>query len=147
MSEAANASPGRTGSVSVRVRYPETDRMGVAYHAHYLVWFELGRTELMRELGYAYGELEDNEQIFFPVVEAGARYRSPARYDQVLDLTTRLSSVGGSRVRFEYRLVRRGEGSLVATGFTEHATVDADGKPRRLPRELRLRLQSAERAE
>jgi acyl-CoA thioester hydrolase len=127
------------GRVTTRVRYPETDRMGVAHHTHYLVWFELGRTELMRDLGCAYGELEDGEGLFFPVVEARAAYRAPARYDEVVTVTTRLRSVGGVRVRFEYT-VERADGTTLATGHTEHASVDARGRPVRIPEGLKRRL-------
>lgn len=127
---------------TLRVRYPEADRMGVAYHAHYLVWYELGRTELMRELGVAYGELEDRERLFFPVVAAGVNYLAPARYDEVLEVRTRLVAVGASRVRFEYELVRRHDGRRLSTGFTEHAAVGGDGRPVRLPGPVRERLRA-----
>jgi acyl-CoA thioester hydrolase len=116
--------------------------MGVAYHGHYLAWYEMGRTELMRELGCAYGELERNEGIFFPVVEAGSRYLVPARYDDVLQVRTRLVRIGGARVRFEYELVRSDDDRLLATGFTEHASVGAARRPVRLPVTLREKLQS-----
>lgn len=129
----------RTSVTTTRVRYPETDRMGVAHHTHHLVWFELGRTELMREAGTAYGELEDGEGVFFPVVEVGAAFVSPARYDETLTITTRLVSVKGVRVRFEYH-VARGTGETVSTGFTVHAAVGRDGRPIRLPEALRRRL-------
>ena len=112
--------------------------MGVAYHAHYLVWFELGRTELMRELGQPYAVLEERDGIAFPVIEAGVRYHAAARYDEELTLRTRLTSIGGVRVRFEYRLER--EGTALATGFTEHAAVGRNGQPCRLPEPLRRRL-------
>jgi acyl-CoA thioester hydrolase len=135
----ASAGSART---SLRVRYPEADRMGVAYHAHYLVWFELGRTELMREAGCAYGELEEREGIFFPVLELGARYLASARYDDRLVVVTTLSSVSGARVRFDYRLVREPDERLLATGFTEHAAVGADGRPMRMPAALRARLEA-----
>ncbi len=125
---------------AVRVRYPETDRMNVVYHAHYLVWFELGRTELMRGLGCDYASLEDGDGIYFPLREVGARYHAPARYDQVLDVHTSLVSVGAARVRFDYRVTRRDDETLLATGFTEHAAVDGSGKPRRLPDRIRRRL-------
>lgn len=124
----------------VRVRYPETDRMGVAYHGHYFAWFEIGRTEMMRSVGTTYLELEDREGILFPVVAAGARYRASARYDDQLNVRTCLVSVGGARLRFEYTLERERDGKLLATGFTEHATVGRDGRPRRLPLALRERL-------
>jgi acyl-CoA thioester hydrolase len=125
---------------AVRVRYPEADRMGVAYHAHYLVWCELGRTEWMRARGCPYGELEERDGVFFPVVEAGVRYRAPARYDDELEVRTTLALLGGARVRFEYTVVRSRDGRLLATGFTEHAAVDRAGRPRRLSAELRARL-------
>jgi len=131
---------GETRTV-VRVRYPETDRMGVVYHANYLVWFELGRTELMRERGCSYAELEDRRKIFFPVVKAGATYRRPVHYDDELEVLTRLTAVGGARVKFAYRVVPRGGDETVAQGFTEHAAVGQHGKPVRLPGDLRARLQ------
>lgn len=127
---------------TVRVRYPETDRMNVAYHGHYLAWFEMGRTELMREAGCAYKELEDREGLFFPVISLGSRYLRPARYDDVLEVHTRLAQAGGARVRFEYELHRQADGALLATGFTEHAAVGPDGKAVRLPRPLLARLQA-----
>jgi acyl-CoA thioester hydrolase len=122
------------------VRYPETDRMRVAYHAHYLVWFEIGRTELMRELGCDYGTLEEGEGIFFPLRECGVHFHASARYDEVLDLRTTLTSTGGASMRFEYRLLHASDGRLLATGFTEHAAVNEEGRPRRIPAELRRRL-------
>ena len=129
----------RTSVTTTRVRYPETDRMGVAHHTHHLDGFELGRTELMREAGSAYVELEDGDGVFFPVVEAGAAYVSPARYDERLRITTRLVSVKGVRVRFEYHVARE-TGETVSTGFTVHAAVGRDGRPIRLPDALRSRL-------
>ena len=124
---------------TTRVRYPETDRMGIAHHTHFFTWFELGRTELMREAGCAYGELEDRDHVFFPVIEAGASFKSPARYDEVLAIETRLVRAEGVRVRFEYA-VRREGGELLATGFTEHASCGEGGKPIRIPETLKTRL-------
>lgn len=126
---------------TTRVRYPETDRMGIAHHTHFFTWFELGRTELMREAGCAYGELEDKERVFFPVIEAGAVFKSPARYDEVLTIDTRLVRAEGARVRFEYA-IRRSDGALVATGFTEHASCGEGGKPIRIPETLAARLRT-----
>ena len=139
MSEDALAS----GTTTTRVRYPETDRMGVAHHSHFFVWFELGRTELMRATGCSYRDLEDREGIFFPVVEAQARYRAPARYDDVLDITTRMVLANGARVRFEYTISRSEDGAPIATGFTEHASISRAGKPIRLPESVRARLTGA----
>ena len=124
----------------IRVRYPETDRMGVVHHSHYLVWFEIGRTELLRDLGMPYAALEA-EKVFMPVIEIGARYRAPVRYDEEVEVATRLEEVTGVRVRFGYRLLRLAGEEPVATGFSLHAAVGADGAPRRLPRELRERLE------
>lgn len=125
---------------TTRVRYPETDRMGVAHHTHYLAWFEIGRTELMRERDCPYGELEENDGVFFPVVRLEAVYRSSARYDEVVAVTTRLVSVRGVSVRFEYTITRDEDGTILATGMTEHAAVDGQGKPRRLPAKIKQRL-------
>jgi len=121
----------------VRVRYCEVDRMGVAYHAHYLVWFETGRTELLRSLGGTYRALEE-EGTLLMIVETGVRHHRPADYDDLLVVETRLASVRGVRLRFEYA-IRRGE-ELLATGFTVLASTDAQGRPRRLPAAFRARL-------
>jgi acyl-CoA thioester hydrolase len=119
--------------------------MGVAYHGHYFVWFEMARTELMREAGCAYREVEDRQGILFPVIRAGARYRVSARYDDRLVVSAVLTEVGGARVCFEYELHDADSGTCMATGFTEHASVGRDGRPRRLPVELRRRLQGMQR--
>jgi len=121
---------------SVRVRYPEVDRMGVAHHTHYFVWFELGRTELLRELGCTYGEMEA-QGVFMPVVEASCRYRSPVRYDEVLEIETELEEISASRVAFRYRLRRQGTDRPLADGGTVHATVNREGEVIRLPVEYR----------
>jgi len=134
--------------------------MGVAYHAHYLVWFELGRTELMREAGCPYGELEEREGIRFPVIEAGARYLSPARYDDLLTVRTRITRYTRARIRFDYRLTCPSPGEsaaaarktlsardhrTLATGFTVHAAVGRDGRAMRMPKGLMRKLESWER--
>jgi len=141
MSPRAEVAPAvAVATTTTRVRYPETDRMGVAHHTHYLVWFELGRTELMRELGCAYGELEERDGVFFPVVRVAVEFRAPARYDEEIRIDTRLTSVGGVRVRFDYELHRVSDGTRLAVGHSEHASIDAGGRPRRLPGWLRARL-------
>ena len=114
--------------------------MGVAYHAYYLVWFELGRTELMREAATSYRELEDDQGLFFPVIEAQARYLASARYDEELEIETRIARMSGARVTFEYRVTRVTDGELLATGSTIHAAVGPAGRPVRFPRGLRERL-------
>jgi acyl-CoA thioester hydrolase len=114
--------------------------MQVAYHAHYLAWFEIGRTELLRELGCTYASLEDLDGIRLPLREVGVKYHAPARYDDLLEIHTVLRSMGGASLRFEYRVLDRALGRLLATGFTEHVAVGENGRPRRLPEELRRRL-------
>ena len=116
----------------LRVRYPEVDRMGVVHHTHFFVWFEMGRTELLRNLGCTYGDME-NEGIFMPVVEASCRYRSPARYDETLEVETTLGEISASRISFHYRLRRTGADKVLAEGRTVHATVNRSGVVVRLP--------------
>lgn len=123
-----------------RVRYPEIDRMGIAHHSHYFVWFELGRTEWMRRRGMTYRQLEEEQGVFFPLIEARARFRAPALYDEELQVITRLESISRLEVRFEYRIVRPEGGRLLAEGITGHVAADDRGRPRRLPVELYERL-------
>lgn len=127
-------------SSMVRVRYAETDQMGIAYHGNYLAWFEVGRTDLLREYGMTYRQLE-GQDVRLPVIETRVVYRRPALYDDVLQIRTQLVEVSGARLTFEYEVVRDGETEALAQGMTAHAAVDANGRPRRLPEELRRRLQ------
>lgn len=110
--------------------------MGVAYHANHFVWFEIGRTELMRSRGVEYRRLEE-EGIFLPVIEATCAYRAPVRYDDELRVHTRIEGATGARIAFTYRIESGPGGLLVATGCTRHAAVDGRGRPRRLPARLR----------
>ena len=107
--------------------------MGVVYHANYLVWFEVGRVELMRSLGFDYRQLEAEEGCLIAVVEATARYKSPARYDDELAIRTRLVEARPSLVRFGYEVVRVADGMLLCTGATTHVVVGRDMQRRRLP--------------
>src|SRR4030095_3130324 len=109
----------RKSVTSVRVRYPEVDRMGVVHHTHFFVWFELGRTELLRELGCTYDEME-GRGILMPVVEGACRYRASARYDEVLEIETALEEVAASRVAFRYILHRHAPHRPSAVGRTTH---------------------------
>ena len=110
--------------------------MGVVYYANYLVWFEVGRTEWLRESGWTYREMEV-DGVSLPVIEAHAEYRRPARYDDDLRVTTRLRVLTPVRVRFDYEVWRDGEDSPLATGHTVHAALDANGRPCRLPARVR----------
>src|SRR6202035_4476481 len=100
----------------LRVRYAETDQMGVVYHANYFVWFEVGRVELLRQLGFSYRDMEQNDQCFIAVVDARCRYKAPARYDDEIVVRTRLKNVRESLVHFGYELLRAGDGLLLAEG-------------------------------
>jgi acyl-CoA thioester hydrolase len=115
-------------TTQVRVRYAETDQMGIVYYANYLVWFEIGRVELLRSMGLAYSQLETDHQCILPVVEATCRYRSPARYDDEILIETRPSMLRGSVIKFAYRLLRKGpegaEPTLLAEGETVHVVCD-----------------------
>ncbi|MFN2975211.1 acyl-CoA thioesterase [Terriglobus aquaticus] len=118
---------------TVRVRYAETDQMGVVYHANYLVWFEVGRVEFMRSLGLEYRRLEEDFGCLISVVEAQVRYKLPARYDDELTIRTGIQAVRGSILRMRYEVVRVGDGVLLATGETTHMVVGRDMKRRSLP--------------
>ncbi len=125
----------------IRVRYAETDRMNVAHHASHVVWFEVGRSGLMRAAGVPYGMLEDDHGLLFPVVEVGAVYHRPASYDEELEVRTTCAIVSPVRVRFDYEIVRPGTDEVLATGFTVHACVGREsGRPVRTPAWLRERL-------
>ena len=117
----------------VRVRYAETDQMGVVYHANYLIWFEVGRTDLLRAAGWSYRAMEA-EGFSLPVIEAHCEYRQPARYDDELDIATRGACLTPVRLHFTYTVTRAGDDTPLATGHTVHASLGADGRPRRLPR-------------
>lgn len=128
-----------THSSHVRVRYAETDQMGVAYYANYFVWFEVGRCELLRSLGRTYRDLE-GEGVLLPVIEATCRFRDSAKYDDDLEIATTGALVSPVRVQFRYDVSLRADGTSLATGYTTHAAVDAAGKPRRLPKEIQAVL-------
>jgi acyl-CoA thioester hydrolase len=117
-------------TTQVRVRYAETDQMGIVYYANYLVWFEIGRVELLRSLGLTYSKLETNHSLILPVVDAHCRYRSPARYDDEILIETRPTLLRGSVLKFEYRILRKSspaaeEPELLAEGQTVHVVCDA----------------------
>ena len=124
---------------TVRVRYAETDQMGVAWHGHYLAWFEVGRTDLLRRQGVTYRELEA-DGLRLPVIGTRMTFLRPALYDDLLEIRTAVAEVRGARVRFDYEVHREGTSGPLATGATEHAAVDAGGRPRRLPEALRRLL-------
>jgi len=114
-----------------RVRYAETDQMGMAYYANYLIWMEVGRSDLCRQCGFSYRDLEREEQAFLTVAEATCRYLSPARYDDEVVVETELSRAKSRVVEFTY-LIKRGD-TLLAEGKTIHVVIGPDGRPRSMP--------------
>jgi acyl-CoA thioester hydrolase len=117
----------------LRVRYAETDQMGVVYHSNHLIWFEVGRVELMREMGFSYRDMEREDGRFIAVAEVTCRYRAPAFYDDEIVIRTRLKTVRESVVVFSYELVRAESRSLVAEGETTHIVTDSKMKVAALP--------------
>lgn len=128
-----------TGATSVRVRYADTDAMGVAYHANYFVWFEVGRCELLRQQGWSYREMEE-AGVQLPVIEAVSRFLSPARYDDEIGIWTTATLLSQVRIAFDYEVVRGADGVVLARGRTVHAAVDRRGRPCRLPDRARMLL-------
>jgi len=117
----------------VRVRYAETDQMGVVYHANYLVWFEVGRVEFIRQLGMDYKEMEQEHDALIAVAEATARYKAPARYDDELIVRTSLVGMRGPIVRFRYLVMREADETVLCEGETVHFVVGRDMKRRDMP--------------
>jgi acyl-CoA thioester hydrolase len=115
-----------------RVRYAETDQMGVVYYANYLIWMELGRVEYCRQAGIRYRDMEAEDGILLAVAEAHCRYLQPARYDDEIIVETSVSKAHARMIVFEYA-IRRGDGQLLATGQTKHIFCGRDFQPRRLP--------------
>ena len=126
------AQPLPSSTSVVRVRYAETDKMGVVYYANYLVWFEVARTEWLREGGWTYREMEANG-ISLPVIEAHCEYRQPARYDDEIEIRTMASVLTPVRIRFDYEAWKTADNCLSAAGHTIHAALGPDGRPRKLP--------------
>ncbi len=124
----------------VRVRYAETDQMGVVYYANYLVWMEVGRVELVRALGFPYKDLEESEGLYLSVVEANCRYLYPARYDQEVVVETRIVKAGSRMIEFGYRISSIEPERLLAEGFTRHIWLNRDWKPTSLPARYRTGL-------
>ena len=116
---------------SFRVRYAETDQMGMVYYANYFVWMEIGRTDFCRECGFSYADLEREEQAFLPVAEADCRYRAPGRYDDEITVETGIERLNRRLVEFSYKI--KTGGTLLAEGRTLHIIMGPDGKPRSMP--------------
>ncbi|MGA3128446.1 MAG: thioesterase family protein [Candidatus Korobacteraceae bacterium] len=127
---------------TLRVRYAETDQMGVVYHSNYIIWLEVGRVELLRQLGFSYQEMEA-EGLHLPVVEVKCRYKHPARYDDEVTIRTHLAQMRASLLRFHYEVVRKADGRLLAEGESVHVVVGHDLKRTHLTGKYRDALHAA----
>jgi len=129
---------------TLRVRYAETDQMGVVYYANYFVWCEIGRVEFFRQLGYDYKQMEIDDDCHLPVVEATCRYRAPARYDDEVAIETSVIAMRSSVIKFGYRILRlQAEGELLlAEAETAHVTVDKNMQKRKLPEKYVLAIKA-----
>ena len=121
----------------IRVRYSETDKMGIVYYANYFVYFEIGRVEYMRERGVDYRRMELEDDTFIVVGEAKCRYQSPARYDDPLRIRTRVISARSRKIHFGYEVLHDVTGDLLATGETVHFVCNGKGRPKQLPEKYR----------
>ena len=117
----------------MRVRYAETDQMGVVYHSNFFVWFEIGRVDLLRQLGFTYREMESQDGCYIAVVDARCRYKAPARYDDEILVRTHLRNARESLIHFGYEVLRESDGTVLAEGETAHIVTDAEMKKRELP--------------
>jgi acyl-CoA thioester hydrolase len=135
--------PEAINETRLRVRYAETDQMGVVYHSNHFIWFEVGLVELLRQLGFSYRDMETNDNRFIAVAEAKCRYRAPARYDEEVVVRTQLLNVRESVVHFGYELRRAQDGSLLAEGETTHIVTDASMKIAALPEKYLKAFRSA----
>lgn len=122
---------------TIRVRYAETDQMGVVYHGNYFTWFEVGRVELCRQRGFEYKAMEKEDDSFIVVAEAYCRYKRPAKFDELLTIRTRVVAAQRRMIRFGYEVVHQGSNEVIATGETNHVICDRLGRPRSLPEKYR----------
>ncbi len=131
----------------VRVRYAETDQMGVVYHSNFLIWFEIGRVELLRALGFTYRDMEKQDDSHIVVAEVKCSYKKPARYDDVLRIRTRILEARKRTIRFGYEVYRDGSHELLATGETLHVICDKNGRPKSLAEKYLKLFSAAQSAE
>lgn len=122
---------------TVRVRYSETDQMGIVYHGNYFVWFEVGRVEFIRALGIEYKRMETEDDCHIVVADAHCRYHQSARYDEVLRIRTRIKESRNRMIKFFYEVFRDSDGALLATGTTMHVICGSNGRPKLLPGKYR----------
>jgi acyl-CoA thioester hydrolase len=123
----------KVSETRIRVRYAETDQMGVVYHSNYFIWFEVGRVELMRQLGFTYKEMEREDGCYIAVVDARCRYKAPARYDDEIIIRTHLKNVRESLIHFGYEALRASDNVLLAEGETTHIVINSEMMRRPIP--------------
>ncbi|MBK9153812.1 MAG: acyl-CoA thioesterase [Chloracidobacterium sp.] len=128
----------------IRVRYAETDKMGIVHHSNYLIWFEAGRSDLCRARGFSYKEMEENDNALMVVAETYCRYKSPAFYEDILMIRTRVAEIRSRSIRFVYEIFRPSDGTLLAEGETLHLVTDQNKKVRQIPETYRERLAAEE---
>lgn len=128
----------------IRVRYAETDQMGIVHHSNYLIWFEAGRSDLCRARGFSYKEMEENDNALMVVAESYCRYKSPAYYEDILSVRTRVAEIRSRSIRFIYEVFRPADGMLLAEGETLHLVTDQSKKVRQIPDIYRERLMEEE---
>lgn len=127
----------------IRVRYAETDKMGIVHHANYLVWFEIGRSEFCRARGFSYLEMEEKEDALLVVAEVYCRYKSPAFYEDLLTVRTSVADVRSRSLRFIYEIYRAANETLLAEGETLHVVTDKNKKVRSMPESYKEKLLAA----
>ena len=127
----------------IRVRYAETDQMGVAHHSNYLVWYELGRSDFCRARGFSYKEMEEKDNALMVVAESYCRYKSPAFYEDVLIVRTKVEELRSRSLRFVYEIYRPSDQTLLAEGETLHLVTDENKKVRTLPEIYKEKLLNA----
>jgi acyl-CoA thioester hydrolase len=143
MSRPAARHSAAVSETRLRVRYAETDQMGFVYYANHFVWFEVGRVELLRQLGFSYREMERQDHCHLAVVEACCRYRAAAVYDEEIIVRTSIKNLRKSVIHFAYQLLRAGNRELIAEGETKHFAIDAEKKITTFPEKYRQALLQA----
>ena len=126
----------------IRVRYAETDKMGIVHHSNYLIWFEAGRSDLCRARGFSYKEMEERDDALMVVAESYVRYKSPAYYEDLLSVRTRVAEIRSRSIRFIYEITRPEDGVLVAEGETLHLVTDGDKRVKQIPESYKTLLMS-----
>ena len=124
---------GIVNETTIRVRYAETDQMGVVYHSHYLIWFEVGRVELLRQMGFEYKQMEIEDDCFIAVVDVRCRYKAPARYDDEIVVRTHVKHIRASMIQFGYEIFRRKDGAILTEGETTHVVTNSKLQRTALP--------------